>query len=60
MKRKIEKIDETTIGDLEEEYRVDFRRRSDMRLRNYLKEEGYDSLAKAVKILEKSHKVPAS
>jgi hypothetical protein len=44
-----EKNGNTHLGTIEKEYGVDFGRRSDMKLDNYLAEEGYDSMTQAVR-----------
>lgn len=43
------KRNDTKIGTIEKKYGVDLGVRSDMKLGNYLKEKGYDSLADMLK-----------
>lgn len=44
---------DTQIGSIERQYGVDLGARSDMKLSNYLKKEGYLSLSKALRDAEK-------
>jgi hypothetical protein len=50
------KREDTKISSIEKQYGVDLNVRSDMKLGNFLKKEGYSSLSKALEKAEKKAK----
>ncbi len=50
------KRNDTKIGTIENQHDVDFKVRSDMKLGRFLKENGFPSLSKALKQIEKIEK----